>query len=119
MSKICITFYVLVIHVLCILKRSYNSTCMFCIVCYFSHQNFVITSEYTFRYVYCTQFQKQTHTQEYLSTNFTHGDMHINTCEPHYHPGAIPYEDLPMNSLLARIVSGYRLPMPEHATDKL
>ena len=45
--------------------------------------------------------------------------MHINMCEPHYHPGAIPYEDLPMNSLLARIVSGYRLPMPEYADDKL
>ena len=45
--------------------------------------------------------------------------MYHLQCEPHYHPGAIPYEDLPMNSLMAHIVGGYRLPMPEHATDKL
>ena len=45
--------------------------------------------------------------------------MYHLQCEPHYHPGAIPYEDLPMANLMAHIVSGYRLPMPEHATDKL
>ena len=38
---------------------------------------------------------------------------------PHLLPGAIPYEDLPMASVLAQIISGYRLPMPENASDKM
>ena len=37
----------------------------------------------------------------------------------HSHPGAIPYEDLPMASLMAQIISGYRLPMPEHASEQV
>ena len=44
--------------------------------------------------------------------------MHTKFLE-HSLLGAIPYEDLPMASLLARVVSGYRLPMPVHASEQV
>ena len=33
--------------------------------------------------------------------------------------GELPYQDIPMPSLVARVVSGYRLPKPEHASEQV
>ena len=49
----------------------------------------------------------------------TNNIIHCNKFLEHSLLGAIPYDDLPMASLLARVVSGYRLPMPVHASEQV
>ena len=34
-------------------------------------------------------------------------------------PGDLPYRDIPLPSLLAQVISGYRLPKPEHASEEV
>ena len=46
-------------------------------------------------------------------------DAILHHCITTFFPGATPYEDLSMATLLAQIISGYRLPMPELASDKM
>ena len=34
-------------------------------------------------------------------------------------PGDLPYQDIPMPNIVARVISGYRLPKPEHASEEV
>ena len=42
--------------------------------------------------------------------------FHFQCCN---YPGDLPYHNIPMPSLVARVVSGYRLPKPKHASEEV
>ena len=50
-------------------------------------------------------------------------ELKPNDCMPTIpsskYPGELPYQDIPMPSLIARVISGYRLPKPEHASEQV
>ena len=63
-------------------------------------------------------YSQNTHELSYADELIMY-DAILHHCITTFFPGATPYEDLSMATLLAQIISGYRLPMPELASDKM
>ena len=51
---------------------------------------------------------------------YAHNASMHTSYHPHpIFPGDLPYQDIPMLSLVAQVISGYRLPKPEHASEEV
>ena len=64
---------------------------------------------HTFLTQFCSCFIPTLHAVAYMQLQSSH--IHF--------PGDLPYRNIPLASIVAQIISGYRLPQPEHASDKV